>query len=150
MEHKANPYSPPSAMEPLAAITHTGNRHSGPLLYFAVAGFLAAVISVPLIVPRSLVVKEDPNPIGFLLILSSFPVGGLIYRLRSRDWPIDRTVRRRQIAASCATLLIPAAAASLNGMQGQGLHLTMLSAIVSLALVTGIFISGQRRDRDGA
>ncbi len=97
----------------------------GPLLYFATAGIIAVVIAIPLLVPRSMAVKDDPNPLGYLLILISFPIGGLVYRIRSREWPIDRTVRSRQITACYATLLLPIAAALLTGMRGQGLHITV-------------------------
>lgn len=128
----------------------TAKERSGPLLYFAGAGIIAAVMAIPLIVPRSLAVKDDPNPISYLLILISFPVGGLVYRLRSRQWPIDSTVRKRQVTACCASLLLPLAVAFLTGMRGQGLDMTILSGIVSLIFMSGVLISGQRRGRNVA
>lgn len=141
---------PPGDMDsptPLAPSTPSTNERRGPLLYFAVSGIIAAILAIPLIVPRSLAVKDDPNPIGYLLILISFPVGGSIYRIRSRKWPIDSFVRNRQITACGATLLLPLAVAIQTGMQGQGLAMTVLSGIVSLVLMSGILISGQRRCR---
>lgn len=147
MEQDVNPNLPPSDVDSRTPVEHATKNHRGPLLYFAVAGIIAAIMAIPLIVPRSLAVKDDPNPIGYLLILLSFPVGGLVYRLRSREWPIDSTVRNRQVTASCATLLLPLAVASLTGMRGQGLHMTILSGFVSLILMSGILISGRRRSR---
>ncbi|XZE34675.1 hypothetical protein SH501x_000142 [Pirellulaceae bacterium SH501] len=150
MDHDFNPYAPPKDMDSrVQAPTSTKDRR-GPLLYFATAGIIAVVIAIPLLVPRSMAVKDDPNPLGYLLILISFPIGGLVYRIRSREWPIDRTVRSRQITACYATLLLPIAAVLLTGMRGQGLHITVLSGMVSLILMAGILISGLRRSRNVA
>lgn len=147
MDQDANPYLPPSGVNSRTLVETVTKNHRGPLLYLAAAGIIAAVMAIPLIVPRSSAVKDDPNPIGYLLILISFPVGGLVYRLRSRGWPIDRSVRNRQIKACCATLLLPIAVAFLTGMRGQGLHMTMLSGFVSVILMSGILLSGRRRSR---
>jgi len=125
-------------------------QHRGPLLYFALAGIVGATLAIPLIVPQSMEVKDDPNPIGYLLILFSFPVGGLIYRLRSRRWPIDGTVRHRQGMACFATLLLPITIALMTGMRAQGFHMTILSGLVSLVLIAGILVSGRRRGRNKA
>ncbi len=150
MEHDANPYTLPGDVGSELPAIRTAKKHRGPLLYFALAGIATAILAVPLIVPRSLAVKDDPNPIGYLLILLSMPVGGLVYRLRSRKWPIDRTVRKRQITACFATLLLPLSVGLLTGLRGQGLHMTVLSGVVSLTFMTGIFISGLRRGRNVA
>jgi len=147
MEQEVNPYLPPSDVDSRMPVEAATKNHRGPLLYFAAAGIIATVMAIPLIVPRSLAVKDDPNPIGYLLIMISFPVGGLVYRLRSRGWPIDGSVRNRQITACFATLLLPLAVALLTGMRGQGLHMTILSGFVSLILMSGILISGRRRSR---
>jgi peptidoglycan/LPS O-acetylase OafA/YrhL len=121
MEYDVNPYLPPSDVDSRTLVAPATKNHRGPLLYFAVAGIIAAAMAISLIVPRSLSVKDDPNPIGYLLILLSFRVGGLVYRLRSRGWPIDINVRNRQITACCATLLLPIAVALLTGMRAKGL-----------------------------
>lgn len=142
-----NPYLPPFDVDSQAQMEPATKNRRGPLLYLAVAGIIGAVMAIPLIVPRSLAVKDNPNPIGFVLILVSFPVGGLVYRLRSRGWPIDGSVRRRQIKACCATLLFPVIVALVTGMRGQGFHMTILSGFVSLVLTVAILISGKRRGR---
>jgi peptidoglycan/LPS O-acetylase OafA/YrhL len=147
MEHDANPYTPSCDMDSRTPVEPTPKEHRGPLLYFAVAAIVSVILAIPLIVPRSLAAKDDPNPIGYLLMLMSFPIGGLIYRLRSRKWPIDTTVLKRQIAACCATLLLPLAVALLTGMRGQGFPMTILGGFVSLFLMSGILISGRRRGR---
>ena len=150
MEHFTNPYSPPTGDLAQEPSNKRSKRHRGPVLYFALAGIIGAALAIPLIVPKSLSVTDDPNPIGYLLIIVSFPVGGLIYRLRSRKWPIDMTVRLRQLWACFATLLLPTTLAVFTGMRGQGLHMTILSAGVSLIFMAAILISGQRRGRNMA
>ena len=150
MSYDANPYTPPNDTNSRVQAPPGAKDRRGPLLYFATAGIIAVVIAIPLLVPRSMAVKDDPNPLGYLLILISFPIGGLVYRIRSRKWPIDRTVRSRQITACYATLLLPIAAVLLTGMRGQGLHITLLSGMVSLILMAGILISGLRRSRNVA
>lgn len=142
-----NPYNPPCLLDSRGAQETVTREHRGPLLYFAVAGIIGSILAIPLIVPRSLAPKDDPNPIGYLLILISFPVGGLVFRLRSRKWPIDTTVRNRQITACCATLLLPLTVALSTGMRGQGFQMTIVSGFVSLILMSTILISGRRRCR---
>lgn len=145
MDRDSNPYSPPNNRGSQTRAESEAKARRGPLLYFVIAAIISVMLAIPLLVPRSLSVKDDPNPVGYLLILLSFPVGGFAYRLRSRKWPIDATVRQRQITACCGTLIIPFTAALLTGMRGQGLHTTVLCALMALILSIGILISGQRR-----
>lgn len=147
MERATNPYTPPNEFSEQVEVASELEEQRGPLLYFAASCGLAVLVAIPLIVPRSYSVKDDPNPIGYLLILVSFPLGGLIYRIRSRHWPIDMTVRKRQIAGCCATVLLPLVTRISTGMRGQGFHMTVLSGFVSLILMSGIVISGRRRSR---
>ena len=150
MEQDANPYSPPASDAAQKPSKTKAKQHRGPLLYFALAGIIGAAFAIPLIVPKSLAVKDDPNPIGYLLILFSFPVGGMLYRLRSLTWPIDGTVRQRQLTACFATLLLPITLAFLTGMRAQGLDMTILGGLASLVLMAGILVSGQSRGRNMA
>lgn len=150
MEQEANPYTPPKDLGSGLPTVQIAKKHRGPLMYFALAGIAAAILAVPLIVPRSLAVKDNPNPIGYLLVLFSMPVGGLVYRLRSRRWPIDRSARKRQVFACFLTLLLPLTFRLLTGLRGQGMHMTILSGIVSLTLMAGILVSGLRRGRNVA
>jgi hypothetical protein len=150
MERNTNPYTPPTVSDQQVPSETMSTKHRGPLLYFAISGIFGAALAIPLLTPRSLAVEDDPNPIGYLLILISFPVGGLAYRLRSRRWAIDETVRPRQRRACWATLLLPLTAAIFTGMRAQGLHITILCLIVSLTLIAGILVSGQRRGQNMA
>lgn len=150
MEQDTNPYSPPIKRAEQMRSQTMATQNRGPLLYFAFAGIIGAALAIPLIVPRSLAFTDDANPIGYLVILFSFPVGGLIYRIRSRNWPMDETVRQRQRTACFATLLLPLTVAILTGMRAQGLHMTILCGIVSMVLMAGILVSGKRRSRNMA
>jgi len=149
MEQYLNPYSPPTE-DVASSLEAKQKQNRGPLFYFALAGIVGAALAIPLIVPQSMEVKDDPNPIGYFLILFSFPVGGMIYRLRSRRWPIDGTVRHRQGMACFATLLLPVTIAFMTGMRGQGFEMTILSGFVSLVFIAGILVSGRRRGRNKA
>jgi peptidoglycan/LPS O-acetylase OafA/YrhL len=147
MSYDVDPYTPPNDLDSHEPVPHKTRERWGPLLYFAIAGVIAVFLAIPPLVPKSIAVKDDPNTPGYVLVLLSFPAGGLVYRIRSRKWPIDRSVRKRQITAICAILLLPIAAALLTGMRGQGLHITVLSGIVSLVFMASVLISGTRRCR---
>lgn len=148
MQSDQNPFSPP-ATDTLPALPQGRvTQRRGPLLYFALTGIVSIALTMPLLAPHSFAAHDDPDPIGYLLILFSFPIGGLIFRIRSRAWPIDETVRLRQRMACVATLLLPIAVASLVGLRGQGLHVIVFSGVVSLFLMAGILLSGPRRFRN--
>ncbi len=145
MKSDTNPYAAPKGQPEAIPTQVRGRRHRGPLLYFAVAGIVGAMLAIPLIVPRSISVRDDPNPLGYLIILCSFPVGGLVFRIRSRHWPHDPSVSHRQWYACLATLLFPCTVALMTGMRGQGLHMFVLAAFVSLILSSAILLAGRRR-----
>lgn len=145
-----NPYSSPAYEGETGQPAAQTKEHRGPLLCFAFSMLSGALIGFPLIIPRSLAVKDDPNPVGYLLILLSFPAGGLTYRIRSRRWPIDPSVRSRQIRGCVATLAIPAIAVLLTGARGQGLTMSVFGGIISLVFMAGILVSGRRRSRKRA
>ncbi len=148
VELNESPYIPPHTSDQSTTTRKPHRTFRGPLLYFAVAGLLGAVCAMPLLAPTS--IYTNPNPIGYLVILLSLPIGGVVYRVRSRNWPIDTTVRRRQWRACLATLLLPIAIAMMTGMRAQGFHMTILGGIVSVAVMFAILISGQRRARNMA
>ena len=145
MNIDSNPYAAPKAQPDAFSPQAIERQHRGPLLYFAVAGIIGAMLAIPLIVPRSMSVRDDPNPLGYLIILCSFPVGGLVFRIRSRHWPHDPSVSHRQWYACLATLLLPCTVALKTRMGGQGLHMTVLAAFVSLILSSAILLAGRRR-----
>lgn len=87
------------------------------------------------------------DPIGLLLPLVGCSVGGLIYRIRSRDWPIDPSVpARRWRYVLSLLILIPGTIFLLVGVRAQGAGMVMIGGIVAVAVSSGILISGNRRD----
>ena len=145
MNSETNPYAAPKGQPDAISSQSIERQYRGPLLYIAVAGIVGAMLAIPLIVPRSMSVRDDPNPLGYLIILCSFPVGGLVFRIRSRHWPHDPSVSNRQLYACLATLLLPCTVALMTGMRGQGLHMIVLAAFISLILSSAILLAGRRR-----
>ncbi|HUG69296.1 MAG TPA: hypothetical protein VMM76_16210 [Pirellulaceae bacterium] len=139
----ANPYTPPTTTGHEPQPDRTDRNHRGPLLYFALGGLFGAAAAIPLVI--AIPISANPNPLGYLLVLLGVPIGGVVYRFRSRPWPIDHTARVRQIRASLATLLLPGAIAVTTGMRAQGAGLTLVGALVSASVVLGIFVAGRRR-----
>ena len=146
IELNENPYTPPDISDAKETPDSTIRNHRGPMLYFAVAGLIGTVCAIPLLAPAS--ISDNPNPIGYLVILFSLPIGGLVYRIRSQSWPVDNSVRQRQLRACVLTLPLPLAIAMMTGMRAQGFVMTILGGIVSLAVMFAILISGRRRLQD--
>ena len=64
MEHDDNLSAPPSDHERIASLETGPISRRGPLLKFSAAGIIAIILSIPLIVPKSLAVKDDPKHAG--------------------------------------------------------------------------------------
>ena len=141
----ATRYEPPTTTryEQESALNQENRR--GPLLYLGVGGLIGAAIAIPLV--ADIPISADPNPLGYLIVLLGVPLGGVIYRIRARRWPIDRKALRKQIRGSFCTLLLPGAIALSTGMRAKGLGLTIIGALVSTSVIVGIFVSGRRRGR---
>ncbi|TWU18555.1 hypothetical protein Poly21_07190 [Allorhodopirellula heiligendammensis] len=122
-------------MAPNAA---TQRARRGPALYIVGLGFLGGVGSIPFLALQ--------NPIGFVVVLTGCILGGLVYRIRSRDWPHDPTIRQKQILYSALAVALPPAVLFLfAGPNGQGPAIVMIGLIVGVSVACGIFISGTRR-----
>lgn len=141
----ADPYAPPSVPGSELLECELPQQRRGPALYLALGGLVGAIAGTLIIVATPM--HADLNPVAYLLILTGVPVGGLAYRVRSSRWPVDPSVRSRQLRASAATLLLPTAIGVLTGMRAQGLGMTIVGALIALSLVLGIFVSGRRRCR---
>ncbi len=86
------------------------------------------------------------NPIGFAFVFIGCVIGGLLYRFRSRQWPIDPTARSRQLRYTLAVLtLIPGTIALFFGIEAQGAAMVMIGVIAGVAITCGIMVSGTRR-----
>ena len=133
----SNPYAPPTAeiAQPNEA---TARVRRGPALYIAGFGLLGGFGAIPFLALQ--------NPTGFALVLVGCIVGGMIYRLRSRNWPHDPTIYKRQVQYSGLAVVLPPAVLFLfAGPNGQGPAIVMIGLIVGVSVACGIFISGTRR-----
>lgn len=134
-----NPYDPPPDLNEQGPSTlATRNRGRGPALYIVGGGLIAALLAAPF--------HSHLNPIGLALAPVGTLAGGLLYRLRSRAWPIDPTARRRQLLLSVAVVcLIPAVIAALMGFDNSGIGSIIIGLIVGICIAAGILASGTHR-----
>jgi len=103
----------------------------GPALYIAGFGLLGGFGAIPFLASK--------NPIGFSVVLIGCIVGGLIYRIRSRKWPHDPTIRPRQFVYSIlAVTLPPGVLFLLAGPRGQGPSIVLIGLIVGVSVTCGI------------
>ena len=89
------------------------------------------------------------NAFGFLGVLSGAILGGLYFRVRSSNWPIDPTARQRRFGnATLSTLLLPALTVIFTGMRGQGFLMAIIALLIGLSIAIGILLSGDRCEGD--
>ena len=136
----SNPYAPPTEATALPSIRHDSPSEfrRGPAWYIAFAGLAGGFASIPILILQ--------NAMGFVMVPVGCVIGGLIFRIRSHQWPHDPTVRSRQLIYSAlAMVLPPTALLFLAGPYGQGPAVIMIGAIVGASVACGIFASGTRR-----
>lgn len=132
-----SPKTPPEAPEDVPDVP----RRGGPAIYIALGG-LAGVFAAPLLFWMS------ETLYGVWMVIPGTLAGGLTYRLRSRNWPLDPTARARRLGyAVTVTLLPPGFFLLTAGLQGQGPGFVLLGLFVGVALAAGILICGDRRWR---
>lgn len=135
-----NPYEPPKTVTEVCS----GNRPAGhagrigPAIYIAFFALLGAVAGVPLLASH--------GAVGFLTVVPGALFGGLVYRIRSRTWPIDPNARARRLSYALAvTVVLPGLIGAVAGLRAQGLGMTLLGLVIGAGLGAGILISGDRR-----
>lgn len=121
-----------------------GNREggfgcrSGPAMYIAFFALIGGVVGIPLL--------ANERAIGFLTVVPGALLGGLFYRFRSRNWPIDPAARARRLGyALIVTIVPPGLIVAVAGLRAQGLGMTLVGLVIGAALAAGILISGDRR-----
>ncbi len=131
---------------PVAA-RHSIQPRRGPALFLATGGLLGALAAIPLVV--AIPISADPNPLGYVFVLLGVPIGGLAYRVRSRNYPPDADARSRLLRYLALPLLLAASIAILTGMRAQGFMMTIVGFAIALSLIFGIILAGSRRQRSG-
>ena len=131
-----NPYAPPETEPSSAPKVQSKRLRRGPALFIVGFGLLGGFGAVPFLMRQ--------NSIAFAVPLIGCVVGGLIYRLRARNWPRDPTILRRQLVYSAIAVFLPPAVLLLTaGPYGQGP--AIIGLIVGFSVACGIFASGTKR-----
>lgn len=138
-----NPYAPP---ESESSVMNASSSHfnrgikRGPSLYIVLTGLLGGILSPLLLLHREF------SEIGIALPLIGCVLGGIVYRIRSRSWPVDPSVRTRQLKyIACLLFVLPGTIGMFTGVRGQGVGFILLGAIIGFTVSCGILISGLRR-----
>jgi hypothetical protein len=139
-----NPYQPPERFDhSQPAGVALNNRGRGPALYIVTGGLIAAILASPF--------HSNLNPIGLAITPFGTLAGGLLYRARSKDWPVDPRARMRQLMyAAVVIVVIPAGIAPFNGLLGPGLGAMIIGLVVGAYIAVGILASGVRRPENGS
>lgn len=137
-----NPYSSPQSTDVDVSVDTLRRNHHGPAFYIAGGCFLGILLAVGVV---NLAHHQDLRFPVILICLCGMPIGGLIYRIRSRDWPSDHSARNRTIRYSLYSLALPMCVGMLTGMQGQGLAMTLLGGLIAASFVVGVLLAGARR-----
>ncbi|WP_234952449.1 hypothetical protein [Rhodopirellula baltica] len=135
-----NPYAPPTETETVRPVSHGANSEfrRGPAWYIIFSALAGAFASVPFL--------THVPAIGLATLLIGCVVGGLIFRIRSRNWPHDPSVRSRQMLYSLIAISFPPMGLFLlAGHNAQGIGIILLGALVGAFIACGIFVSGTRR-----
>ena len=135
-----NPYAPPTVTETVRLVSPDVNSEfrRGPAWYIAYSALAGAFASIPWL-------THFPA-LGLIAILAGCVTGGLIFRIRSRNWPHDPRVRHRQLLYSLIAVSFPPAGLFLlAGPNAQGFGIILLGAALGAFVACGIFVSGTRR-----
>ena len=109
-------------------------------------GLICAIAALPLII-SPFDRYAAPNPIGFLLVLLGLPLGGLVYRIRTRSLPINKDAKRNGLFGIGATMIIPLCTACLVGA-GSGykaMGIIGIGFLVAMSAAAAILCCGFRR-----
>ena len=138
-----NPYLPTSATSKVAVADLAPMQFRGPSFYIAigcVVGIVLAFATIPVAHPR-----QDLALTVVPLCLLGMPVGGLVYRFRSRRWPASILAKGRVIRYSIGSTGLPFFVAMMTGMRGQGFAMTVLAVMISTSFAVGALLAGFRR-----
>lgn len=135
-----NPYESPKSATKASTVNRKAGfgRRSGPAMYIAFFALIGGAAGIPLL--------ASERAIGLVTVVPGALFGGLVYRIRSRNWPIDPTARARRFGYALAvTVVPPGLIGAVVGLRAQGLGMTLVGLVIGAALAAGILISGDRR-----
>jgi hypothetical protein len=137
-----NPYKPSETTDVKNTGRTASTRTWGPWIYIVVGGFIAGLAASPY--------HSHLNPIGLATTPVGMVVGGLIYRARSRNWPLDAGARGRYlvfcvVAIIAIPVLIGVLVSLVFGFDESTGRVMILGGFVGVCLVAGVLASGGRR-----
>ena len=141
----SNPYAPSETSDHQQPVVAASNRAWGPAIYIVAGGLIAAILAAPY--------HSHLNPVGLAITPFGTIAGGLLYRARSRNWPVDPCARGGQLVfCAVAIILIPAVtgllAGLLAGFDESAGGVMIIGLIVGVCMVAGILTSGVRRPQN--
>jgi|CXWL01.1.fsa_nt_gi hypothetical protein len=136
--------TPNLVSKPLVQKMGASQSNIGPAFHIAIGGLVCAAIALPLI-NNPVDPYANPNPLGYLLVLLGFPLGGLVYRIRSRKWQIDPIAKRWNSIAMTTTLLLPLTLWIICGHHSKAIGMIAIGSLVSVSTVLAILLCGARR-----
>ena len=140
----ASPNSPPPVQNRTPVAEFVRGSKKGPALYIVLSA-IGVTFVLALILHQFLIEFE---PIGFTLPAVGSIIGAMIYRIRSRRWPIDPTAKSRIIKCSLIACLTPPAIMFVitGGGRAQGAAMVLICLLVEMSVAAGIILAGRRRD----
>ncbi len=121
--------------KPILSADHR-TRKIGPTLYLLLAGIAWFFFSVSFATRHS----TPWEPVGYFL---GFPLGGALFRYRSRNWEVDRKSYRR---VAVAVLVVYFVFTALPAYVFGDLTVVSVGVILATSISAGILIAGFRRD----
>ena len=139
-----NPYAAPAEGSLIHTSEFTRGSKKGPALYIVFSTLSVTFIAM-LFLQR---LKNEHQLIGLGAPAVGCIVGALIYRIRSRQWPVDPTAKSRIIKYSLVACVTPPIIALMvtSGGHAHGRFIVLIFALVGLSIAAGIILSGRRRD----
>ena len=116
----------------------------GPTMHVAMGGLICALIAAP-IITSPFHVYAAPNPLGYLLVLLGLPIGGLVFRIRSRRMPINPDAKLNAKIGIAATMLLPLFLTVLARTSSQATAFIGIGFLVAMSATIAILSCGFRR-----
>lgn len=142
---KPNPYATPTVVkqdEDVAKITEFVRGSKRGPAYYIVLHALAVTFVLTLAL---LLASIHFEPIGFSFPFIGSLLGAVVYRFRSRNWPIDPSAKKRILIYSAIAIFAPSAVLLVLASPYFGPATFFIGGVVGVSIAAGIVISGTRR-----
>lgn len=115
-------------------------RGRGPALFLMFGGLLGCVFGSWLQGPYDEIAAAMPSV--------WMVIGGIVFRFRSRDWPVDPQARGRQIGyIVVALIMLPIALVSLGQDSRDRVGFAVIGVVIGATISVGMLVSGRRRQQ---